>query len=247
MQKILVVNSKGGSGKTTISTNIASYFAYADYKTAIMDYDPQGSSLQWLKVRPDTLNTIHGANAARQKGSVMRSWQMNVPSDTEKLIIDAPAGIDNLMLQEMVRKADHIVIPVAPSPIDIHATADFIKDLFLIGKIRASNTRLAIIANRVRASTRVYAPLENFLRSLKIPLVANLSDADSFITAAAEGKGIFDLDNEESMQQKHELSPLFHWLENVSLKSELTGGRDMPLSRDNVVALKPRQNKLVSG
>jgi chromosome partitioning protein len=134
MQTILVINSKGGSGKTTLTTNLASYYASKKIRTAIMDYDPQGSSIQWLRVRPDELEKIHGANAAPAKGAVpLRSTHAWVPLDTEVMIIDAPAGVKGLLLQELVRRASFIVIPVAPSPIDIHATADFIKELFLVG------------------------------------------------------------------------------------------------------------------
>ena len=144
MKKILVINSKGGCGKSTLATNLASYFAHHGEQTALMDYDPQGSTMQWLKLRPAHLNPIHGANASRRKGNVIRSWQMVVPFDTEKLIIDAPAGVDGILLQELVQRADNIIIPVAPSPVDIHATSDFIKDLFLIGKIRSQKTDVAV-------------------------------------------------------------------------------------------------------
>ena len=71
MQTILIINSKGGSGKTTLATTIASYFASTNKKTAIMDYDPQGSSLHWLKIRSTDANTIYAANAATQKGNLI--------------------------------------------------------------------------------------------------------------------------------------------------------------------------------
>ena len=213
MQTILVINSKGGSGKTTVATNLASYYAHNDYATALMDYDPQGSSIQWLKLRPLSQKPIHGANAARQKGGQLRSWQMKIPGNTNRLVIDAPAGIDNMMLQEMVRVADRIVIPVAPSAIDIHATADFIKDLFLVGKVRANRTQVAVVANRVRNGVPVYAPLEKFLNSLKIPFVTVLTDSAQYVYAAGEGLGVFEMDSNEVLLEQAELMPLLSWLE----------------------------------
>jgi chromosome partitioning protein len=213
MQTILVINSKGGSGKTTVATNLASYYAHNDFSTALMDYDPQGSSIQWLKLRPLSKKSIHGANAARQKGGQLRSWQMKIPANTNRLVIDAPAGIENMMLQEMVRAADRIVIPVAPSAIDIHATADFIKDLFLVGKVRASRTQVAVIANRVRNGVPVYKPLEKFLNSLKIPFVTVLTDSAQYVQAAGEGLGVFEMDANEVMLEQAELMPLIRWLE----------------------------------
>src|SRR5436309_589789 len=139
MNTTLVINSKGGSGKTTVATNLASYFAAHDIPTTVMDYDPQGSSLHWLRVRTQPGGRIYGANAAPQKGGRIRSVEMHVPTDTQQLLIDAPAGVSGLLLQEMLSKADGILIPVAPSAIDIHATANFVRDLLLVGRIRTRN------------------------------------------------------------------------------------------------------------
>ncbi len=221
MQTILIVNSKGGSGKTTVATNLASYYAYNDYVTALMDYDSQGSSLQWLKLRTRLQKLIHGANAAKQKGGLLRCWQMRIPTKTDYLIIDAPAGVESLVLQEMVRSADCIVIPVAPSAIDIHATADFIKDLYLVGKVRASKTRVAVIANRVRNGVPVYKPLEKFLNSLKIPFVAVLSDSDKYIQAVGEGLGVVEMDPAATRSERLELGALFNWLNRPKKKVNL--------------------------
>src|SRR5438552_8698324 len=110
----LVINSKGGSGKTTIATNLASYFAAQNIPSTIMDYDPQGSSLHWLRARTFPGARIYGANAAPQKGGRIRSVAIHVPADTQQLIIDAPAGTSGLLLQEMLSRADGIIIPVAP-------------------------------------------------------------------------------------------------------------------------------------
>ena len=89
MLTILVINSKGGSGKTTLATNLASYYATRKIQIAIMDYDPQGSSIQWLRLRPDEAIKIYGANAAPAKGAIpLRSTHAWVPADTEITIIE---------------------------------------------------------------------------------------------------------------------------------------------------------------
>src|SRR5260221_4801113 len=106
MNTTLVINSKGGSGKTTVTTNLASYFATRDIPTTVMDYDPQGSSLHWLRVRTQPGGCIYGANAAPQKGGRIRSVKMHVPADTPQLIIDAPATDSGLLLQAKLSKAD---------------------------------------------------------------------------------------------------------------------------------------------
>src|SRR3954469_7683776 len=156
----LVINPKGGSGKTTVATNLAAYLAASGATTALMDYDPQGSSLNWLRQRPGGLPRIHGANAAPAKAGRMRSMEMRIPDETKELVIDAPAGASGLLLQEMLVRTHCILIPVAPSAIDIHATANFIRDLLLAGRIRANNIRLGVVANRVKKALPVYQPLE---------------------------------------------------------------------------------------
>jgi len=212
MQTILIINSKGGSGKTTLTTNIASYFASRNHKTTIMDYDPQGSSLHWLKLRSRDLPPIHAANAAAQKGKLIRSLQMYVPEDTEKLIVDAPAGVEGMLLQEMVRKTDFIVIPVTPSTIDIHATADFIRELLFRGGLRKQHTKIAVVANRARRSMRAYEPFERFLQGLSLPFLTRLSDSDQYILAAEQGKGIFEIDATDVAAEREEFAPILNWL-----------------------------------
>lgn len=215
MLTILVINSKGGSGKTTLATNLASFYASKKVRVAIADYDPQGSSLHWLQARPATQHSIHGANAAPAKGnSALHSRQGYVPLDTEVLVIDAPAGASGLLLKELVRKANYIVIPVAPSPIDIRATADFIKDLFLVGGAHTSKAKIAVVANRVRMrSSNNYAALERFLTSLKLPFLTSISDSDNYLQAVEQGLGVFEMDEFVTAPERQELMPIVKWLE----------------------------------
>jgi len=220
----LVINPKGGSGKTTIATNLASYFAANGMATAAMDYDPQGSTMNWLRVRPAHARRIHGANAAPQKTG-LRTLGMHVPPGTEQLVIDAPAGASGLVLQDMLSRAHCILIPVAPSPIDIHATANFIRDLLLTGKIRANNIRLGVVANRVRKANPVYEPLERFLKALNLPLLARISDSEVFVTAAESGIGIFEMDFAVSAAERGQFQPIAEWVDRVPV----TATRAVPL------------------
>lgn len=215
MLTIMVINSKGGSGKTTLTTNLASYYASKKFKTAIIDYDPQGSSLAWLRARPMHLHTIHGANAAPAKrGGVLHSMQGWIPDDIEVLLVDAPAGASGLLLKELVRRSNFILIPVAPSPIDIRATADFIKDLLLVGGARTSKAKIAVVANRVRTrSSTVYQALERFLTSLKLPFLASISDSENYLHAAQNGEGVFEMDELATATERQELMPILKWLD----------------------------------
>jgi chromosome partitioning protein len=206
----LVINSKGGSGKTTLTTNLASYFAVNRVPTAVMDYDPQGSSLNWLKSRAQLAPKIHGANAAPQK-SGLRSIGMHVPEGTRQLVIDGPAGTSGLLLQEMIARAHAILVPVQPSSIDIHATANFVRDLLVLGRLRARNVRLAVVANRVRRASPVYQPLERFLNSLGLPFLTRLSDSEVFVQAAETGLGIFEMDPVATAAEREQFMPIIEW------------------------------------
>lgn len=211
MNTTLVINSKGGSGKTTVATNLASYFAANRVPAAIMDYDPQGSCLNWLRLRKSFAAKIHAANAAPQKTG-LRSPGMHVPADTRQLVIDAPAGASGLLLQELLARADCVVVPVQPSAIDIHATANCVRDLLLNGRLRARKIRLGVVANRVRRSTPVYQPLERFLSSLGLRFLARLSDSEAFVEAAETGVGIFEMEPAASALEREQFMPIVEWV-----------------------------------
>jgi chromosome partitioning protein len=230
----LVINPKGGSGKTTVATNLASFFAAHQVPATLMDYDPQGSTLNWLRQRPATLVPIHGANAAPAKAGRMRSLDMRVPDETRQLVIDAPAGASGLLLQEMLTRTSCILIPVAPSAIDIHATANFIRDLLIGGRIRMRNIRLGVVANKVRNSMPTYQPLERFLKSLELPLIARLSDSDGYLQAAETGVGIFESDAAECAQ----FLPIVEWVGGAQVKLQTAEEKVVPLrANDKLPAL----------
>ena len=151
MQRIIILNPKGGSGKTTIASNLAACFAVNGQRPALMDLDPQGSSTRWLRKRPDNNPPIHGIAAFERSSAVTRSWQLRVPAECTAVIVDTPAALEAQSLPEITRGADAVLVPVMPSDIDIHATAKCIADLLLVAKIRRSET--CGRAARARASS----------------------------------------------------------------------------------------------
>lgn len=218
MRTILVINSKGGAGKTTLTTNLASYYASQKVRTAILDCDPQGSSLQWLRKRPAHFDRIHGANAVPTNGAApLRSHAMWVPDNTQTLVIDAPAGVNGLLLQKLVRRSSFILIPVTPSPIDIHATADFVKDLFLVGGARNCQAKIAVVANRVRDSSPGCEPLERFLNALNLPFLTKISDSDNYIRAVGNGTGVFEMEEASTLAERQEFTPILRWLDELAV------------------------------
>ena len=219
MQRITVLNPKGGSGKTTIATNLAASFATAGLKPALMDLDPQGSSTRWLQKRPKECAPIHGIAAYSRASAVTRSWQLRVPAQCETVIVDTPAALDPQALPEYTRGADVILVPVMPSDIDIHAAAKCIADLLLVAKIRRADGRIGIIANRVRSNTLVLQSLMRFLNSLDIPLVATLRDAQNYVRSAETGLGIHEMPQWQVRQDLASWEPLTRWLQDRQPKT----------------------------
>lgn len=214
LRRILVVNAKGGCGKTTIATNLASYYAAQRRTAALFDYDPQGSSMQWLALRDERHFPIHGIAAFRKPTSgLTRTWQMRLPAETERVILDAPAGINGMPLIDMVREVDTIIVPVLPSPIDIHAASHFIKDLLLVAKVRARAIRVGVVANRVRKNTKVYLSLQRFLDSLHIPFVAYLRDTQNYVQSSEEGLGIHEMSAHKISNDRAQWKRLMRWID----------------------------------
>lgn len=212
MKTTLVLNPKGGSGKTTIAVNLASALAGESLPTTLMDYDPQGSSLGWLRSRPPQAPRIHAANGAPEKFGRLRSFDMYVPPETRHLVIDAPAGASGLLLHEMVCRAHRVLVPVVPSVIDIRATEAFLTELASAPKVRSGDTCVGIVANKVRVSMPAYQPLLRFLESIELKLVARLLDSDLFVRAAESGVGIFEMDPGQSAAERRQFTPILEWV-----------------------------------
>ena len=216
MRRIMVLNSKGGCGKSTIATCLAAYYASRGLKTALVDHDPQGSALRWLNRRSteELLPEIQGINGAHPQMGITRSWLLHGGNgQTQMLVIDTPAGVERGNLFELVRQADDFLVPVMPSPIDIHAATRFIQDLLLVGKVRTQGKRIAIIANRVREHTVMYQQLERFLARLDIPEIARLRDTQHYAQAMEQGLGIHELQSRRKEKDLDQWLPLLEWLE----------------------------------
>lgn len=222
MQKILVLNSKGGCGKTTIATNLASYFVTQNFSTALLDFDPQGSSIRWLNLRPQSKPAIYGVHVASRKNNtgVTRSFQMRVPPETERMILDAPAGVTGNELRDLIGYVDTIIVPVLPSSIDVHAVTRFIEELLLFGKVRQKGLSVAVVANRAKKNTLTYKALERFLKTLKLPFITTLRDTQNYVHAAERGIGIHEMWDKRTDSDKTQWRPLTRWLEDAEVSRE---------------------------
>jgi chromosome partitioning protein len=212
MQRIVVLNPKGGSGKTTIAINLASYLAAHGHTPVLMDFDPQGSSVRWVKKRRPTQPPIHVIAAFEKDTRTTRAFQLRVPETTTHVIIDTPAAVEARQLPEMTRDADKVLVPVLPSDIDIHTCSRCIRDLLLVGKIRREDDRIGVIANRVRRNTLTYQSLIRFLHTLGIPIVATIRDSQNYVRAAELGIGVHEMKSYVAHDDIEQWVPLVAWL-----------------------------------
>src|SRR5580692_2412498 len=204
MQRILVLNPKGGSGNTTIATNLASYFASEGDRPLLSDSDPQGSSTRWLKKRKPEQAFIHGIAAFERNSRMTRAWQMRTPPDAGHVVVDTPAAVLGQDMPELTRGADAIIVPVLPSDIDIHAFSKCIADLLLIAKVRRDENRIGVVANRVKRNTLIFQSLMRFLETLR--------DSQNYVRAAELGVGLHEMKRHLVEQDLEDWAPLLAWL-----------------------------------
>ena len=205
MRHIMVLNAKGGCGKSTLATNIASYFATQGAAVALADYDPQRSALDWLARRPENRAKI-AAVAAFEDGL------RHAPRNADILVIDAPARSHGAELTDLVKHAETIVVPVLPSTIDMLATSTFLEELKAVPRIAKKKAKIAAVANRVRDNTLIFDDLDEYLTKARIPYVAALRDAQNYVRAYTRGLGIFELPEYLAWPDWDEWEPLTAWL-----------------------------------
>ncbi len=213
LNKIVILNPKGGCGKSTLATNLAASYAARSTTPAIMDYDPQGSTMGWLERRPEDLPEIHGIAAYKRSMQATRSWQLRVPNDTVNLIVDSPASVTHDDLRELTRDSTSILVPVLPSPMDMRAATPFIKLLLDNGRVARKETRVALIANRCRENYNIYHQLDTYLRKVrKAPFISVLRETQNYVRAAERGLGIFELAPYAVRRDIDQWDPIVRWL-----------------------------------
>ncbi len=205
MQTILVANPKGGSGKTTLATNIAGWLAGKRQRVGLQDLDPQRSSTQWLARRPALFPPVAGF-----EGDVGKKELRDVAP--EWLVVDSPAGLHGDMLRDAVKRANALVVPVSPSAFDMVATAHFLQAIADVKAVRDGAVAIALVAMRVDARTRAAAELDAFLAQYEAPLVTHLRDTQVYVYCARDGYSVFDLPRSRGEQDQEQWKPLTRWL-----------------------------------
>jgi chromosome partitioning protein len=207
MRTILIANPKGGSGKTTLATNLAGYLAKQNQRVVLWDLDQQKSSLNWLSLRSPELPSIYRSGLEREasKGDMEKNdW----------LVLDSPAGIQGKNLSHALKLAHKIIVPVQPSVFDMVATRDFINRLAEEKTIQRNKSFIGIVGMRVDPRTRAASTLEQFLMQYDLPIITYLRDTMVYVNAAFNGKSIFNLPFYQAEQELVQWQPLTKWVKS---------------------------------
>ena len=208
MKTVLIANPKGGSGKTTLATNLAGYLADRGERVLLVDLDRQRSATDWLMRRPDELPTIRGWNSQLDRkamGETKPEW----------LVVDSPAGMHGDKLTNALKRAERVIVPVQPSAFDMAATSHFLEILRAEKSVRKAKIEVAMIGMRVDARTRAAAELEAFLDEAGFPVLTLLRDAQIYVQAANEGLSLFDMAPSRAARELEQWQPLLDWLGSI--------------------------------
>jgi chromosome partitioning protein len=204
MRTILVANPKGGSGKTTLATNLAGWLAGKRQRVVLRDLDAQRSSTEWLERRPALFPRIAGHVKEAKLGAMDAEPQWRV--------VDTPAGLSGDDLRDAVRRADLMLVPLTPSAFDMAATRHFLGAIHEHKAIRKGGLALGIVAMRVDPRTRSAAELDRFLAEFDFPVVTHLRDTQVYVHCARDGASVFDLPRSRGEQDWDQWKPLTRWI-----------------------------------
>ncbi len=207
MRTILVANIKGGCGKTTIATHLAAACAGAGHSTVLADVDRQRSALGWLDRRPASATALLGLD-----------WTKDVtgtPKGTRRLVIDAPAALKTKQIEELVKMADLVVLPVLPGAFDEQATRRFLDKLDELKSIARNKTSVAVVGNRLRPRTKAADRLDQFLGGVGHRVVTRLRDSQIYADAAASGLSLFDLTGKRAAEHRADWVPLLAYIDEA--------------------------------
>jgi chromosome partitioning protein len=204
MPVIVVANPKGGVGKSTLATQIAGFLASRGHTVMLGDVDQQQSSRMWLKLRPEGVPPIRPWDIGPE--GVVRP-----PKGTTHVVLDTPAGLGGRRLEEVVRHADKVLVPLQPSLFDIHATHDFLREL--LARRRHADVQAGIVAMRLKEGTISADQLRHFLGTLDVPVIGQLRDTQNYVHLTARGLTLWDVAPSRVQRDLDQWSPIVSWLQ----------------------------------
>ncbi|MDZ4102806.1 MAG: ParA family protein [Hydrogenophaga sp.] len=204
MPIVVVANPKGGVGKSTLSTNVAGYFASQGHPVMLGDVDRQQSSALWLKLRPPAARPI-------QTWQVSHDLIARPPKETTHVVLDTPAGLHGWRFKDVLKIADKVLVPLQPSIFDIYATRAFLDEL--AETRRADKLQIGIVGMRVDPRTISADKLNEFVASLGLPVLGTLRDTQNYIHLAARGLTLFDVAPGRVEKDLQQWQAICRWLD----------------------------------
>jgi chromosome partitioning protein len=205
MPVIVVANPKGGVGKSTLATNLAGALARRGHAVMLGDVDRQQSSRQWLQLRPGQLPAIHG-------WEIKEDGLVRPPKGTTHVVLDTPAGLHGKRLDEVLKIADKVVVPLQPSLFDIQATHAFVQEL--LAHRRSDKVQVGVVGMRVRDHTIAVDQLRTFLDTLKVPVLGFLRDTQNYVHLAARGLTLWDVAPSRVERDLPQWESILKWVDN---------------------------------
>lgn len=161
---IAVLNQKGGSGKTTIATHLATALRLAGYTVLLVDSDPQGSARDWASVREDHPLSVVGID----RPTIERDLKSIAPVDY--VIIDGAPQAAELAVSA-IKACDFALIPVQPSPYDIWATADLVDLVKQRIEITDGKLQAAFVVSRAITGSNIGKEVTAILEGYELPVL----------------------------------------------------------------------------
>jgi chromosome partitioning protein len=187
MSIIAVVGNKGGTGKTTLALNIAAALAQRGDSVVIVDADPQQSAYQWRLTGDDDNGVPAVVAAAMGLDKTVRA----LGEAHAHVVIDCPPSIKATQAEQALRLADHALVPVQPSPMDLWATTHIAK---VIERLRPDNPRLRalIVMSQLEPRTTLSRLMPQAASELDLPVAAaGIRRRSIHRHCALEGRSVF--------------------------------------------------------
>ena len=205
MPTVALVSRKGGCGKSTLATHIASYFAREGVPITLGDLDHQQSMRVWLKRRPSAAPPIIGW-VGENNGSV------RPPLGTTHLVLDTPGGLHGLALAKVAMVADAILIPVSGSVFDREAASDCWAELRMHPRVVSGRCQVAAIGMRLDRRTHAEEVASDWAASVGLVWLCSLRSSQIYVRAVENGLSIFDMPPTVTEIDREQWEPLLAWL-----------------------------------